>query len=139
MSIDEKIQEIANSALPEWTYVFDNWYDASKTASKVKLPVIVELLPWGGSLYFRNGMARNAQSCSIAFLDKVTKDANGSDQSEVYNRMMLAAEEFVRSVNDSGYFEVVESVQYNIIYDQLSTIVTGVWLDITLTELVGRC
>ena len=139
MSIDEKIREVASRALPSWTYVFDDWYGADKSITKVDLPVVLNILPVAGTLAERNGMIRNAQSCATAFLDKVRRDGTGGDQSEVYNRMLRAAEAFIHELNASGYFQPVENVQYYVIYEQTATIVTGVYLDITLTELVGRC
>ncbi len=139
MSIDEKIREVAGNVLPEWTYVFDDWYGADKTIAKVQLPVCMEILPVGGMLAERNGMIRNAQNCAIAFLDKVIKDGDGDNQSEVYNRMLLAAERFIKGLNESGYFQPVENVQYYVIYEQTATILTGVYLDLSLVEIVGRC
>lgn len=139
MSIDEKIREVASRALPSWTYVFDDWYGADKSITKVDLPVVVEILPAGGMLAERNGMIRNAQNCAIAFLDKVRRDGKGKDQSEVYNRMLRAAEAFIHELNASGYFQPVENVQYYTIYEDTATIVTGVFIDIQLVELVGRC
>lgn len=139
MTTDERIREIVSNTFPDWTFVFDDWFGADKAISKVALPVIIELLPFNGQLTLRNGMMRNAQTCSVAFLDKVTRDGNGTDQSEVYNRMVVAAEDFVRAINASGYFEPIESVNYYVIYEQTSTIVTGVYVDLTLIEIVGRC
>ena len=139
MSIDEKIREVAGNVLPEWTYIFDDWYGADRTIGKVQLPVVMEILPVGGMLTERNGMIRNAQNCAIAFLDKVIKDGDGNNQSEVYNRMLQAAETFIRGLNESGYFQPIQNVQYYVIYEQTATIVTGVYLDLSLVEKVGRC
>ena len=139
MTIDEKVREIADNVFPDWTFVFDDWYGADKTVSKVALPAIIELLPYSGNIAERNGMMRNSQNCSVAFLDRVTKDGDGGDQSEVYNRMEQAAEEFLRALNASGYFEPITDVLYYVIYEQMSTIVTGVYLDLTLVESKGRC
>ena len=139
MTIDERIRNIASETFPEWTFVFDDWYKADKTIGKVQLPVMLELLPVAGAITLRNGMVRNQQTCAIAFLDRVTRDAQGDDQSEVYNRMVTAAEKFVRALNASGAFEPVENVTYYVIYEQTATIVTGVYLDLTLVETIGRC
>ena len=64
MSIDEKIREVASRALPSWTFVFDDWYGADKSITKVDLPVVLNILPVAGTLAERNGMIRNAQSCA---------------------------------------------------------------------------
>ena len=139
MNIDEKIREIAVNTFPDWSFVFDDWFGADKTIGKVKLPVVMELLPVAGAITLRNGQTRNSQTCVIAFLDRVRRDAQGGDESEVYNRMVLAAETFIRALNASGFFEQVTNVTYYVVPEQTATIVTGVYLDLTLTEVVGRC
>lgn len=139
MTIDEKVRRVAENALPEWTFVFDNWDDADRTISKAPLPAVIQLLPFGGTLTERNGRQRNSQEFSVAFVDKAQKDADGDDQSEVYSRMVQAAAKFQKALNASGWFEPVTDVRYTVIYMQLSSIITGVYIDVTLTELDWRC
>lgn len=139
MTIDEKIHAVANEVLPEWSYIFDDWYAADRDVSKHGLPAVIALLAFNGQVQVRNGQTRVAQNCSIAFIDKVSRDAKGEEKSEAYNRMLTAANQFVAALNKSGYFAPLDVVEYTVIYDQLSSIVTGVYIDITLVEVVGRC
>lgn len=136
MSIDEKIKAVCDRVLPDMTYVFADWFDASRTVSKVPLPAVINILPVGGLLEVRNGRRRDVQNSAVAFVDKVPKDATGEDNARAYNRMKEAAFTFVRGLNESGWFEpLTEPVSYTVIYEQLTSIVTGVYLDIQLREL----
>mgnify|MGYP006050192175 CR=1 FL=1 len=139
MTTDEKLREVAKNEFPEWTYIFDDWYVADRDVSKHGLPAIIALLPFSGQIRMRNGQTRLSQNCSIAFVDRVRKEAKGEEKSEVYNRMLTAAIDFIVALNRSGYFTALEVTNFTVLYDQLSTIVTGVYIDITLEELQGRC
>ena len=136
MSIEEKIKRVCADVLPDMTYVFADWFDASRIVSKVQLPAIINILPVSGTMEVRNGRRRDVQNCAIAFVDKVVKDPTGEDNARVYNRMKDAAVKFLRGLNDSGYFEpLTEAVPYTVIYEQMRSIVTGVYLDIQLREI----
>jgi hypothetical protein len=70
----------------------------------------------------------------------VDKEADGRDNETVYNAMKTTARAFINALNASGFFKPIEGeVAYNVIYEQLSSIVTGVVLQLQLKELVGRC
>lgn len=136
MSIDEKIKAVCADVLPDMTYVFADWFDASRIVSKTPLPAVVNILPVGGTMEVRNGRRRDIQNSAVAFIDKVPNDATGEDNAQVYNRMKEAAFTFIEGLNKSGWFEpITEATPYNVIYEQMTSIVTGVYLDIQLREL----
>lgn len=136
MTIEEKVRAVCADALPDFAYIFADWFDASRIVSKSPLPAVVNILPVSGTMEVRNGRRHDVENGAVAFVDKVPKDATGEDNAEVYNRMKDAAFVFLRAINNSGYFEPVgEAVGFSVIYEQLTSIVTGVMLDIQLREL----
>lgn len=141
MTIEDKVREIASEQFSEFSYVFEDWYTADKVVEKTALPAIIFILPVSGILqYGQHGRIRDAENCAIAFVDKVDKEADGRDNETVYNAMKTAARAFINALNASGFFNPIDGdVPYNVIYEQLSSIVTGVVLQLQLKELVGRC
>lgn len=141
MTIEDKVREIASEQFSEFSYVFEDWYTADKVVEKTALPAIIFILPVSGVLqYGQHGRIKDAENCAIAFVDKVDKEADGRDNETVYNAMKTAARAFINALNASGFFNPIEGdVAYNVIYEQLSSIVTGVVLQLQLKELVGRC
>ena len=141
MTIEDKVREIASEQFSEFSYVFEDWYTADKVVEKTALPAIIFILPVSGILqYGQHGRIRDAENCAIAFVDKVDKEADGRDNETVYNAMKTAARAFINALNASGFFNPIEGdVAYNVMYEQLSSIVTGVVLQLQLKELVGRC
>ncbi len=141
MTIEDKVREIASEQFSEFSYVFEDWYTADKVVEKTALPAIIFILPVSGVLqYGQHGRIKDAENCAIAFVDKVDKEADGRDNETVYNATKTAARAFINALNASGFFNPIEGdVAYNVIYEQLSSIVTGVVLQLQLKELVGRC
>lgn len=141
MTIEDKVREIASEQFSEFSYVFEDWYTADKVVEKTALPAIIFILPVSGILqYGQHGRIRDAENCAIAFVDKVDKEADGRDNETVYNAMKTAARAFINALNASGFFNPIEGdVPYNTMYEQLSSIVTGIVLQLQLKELVGRC
>ena len=138
MTIDEGIKKIAEEHFPGFSYIFDDWYDIDQAVDRTPLPCVAHVLPIGGVMSTRNGRVYDRESVTVAFLDKVTRDANGNDQRIVFERMKATAIEFVRVMNESGYFNAVGTWSYNVIYNQLSSIVTGVMLTLDV-EGNGVC
>jgi hypothetical protein len=136
MTIDEAIKKIAteDEQFSQFTYIFDDWWDVDQAVSRAKLPAIAHILPIGGSMTMRNGRVYDRENVSIAFVDKVARDASGEDQRVVFERMKDAAKAFVRTANTSGYFQSVVAWNYDVIYNQLASIVTGVMLTLEIED-----
>ena len=141
MTIEDKVREIVGEYFSGFSFVFEDWNTADTKLDKVELPAIIMILPVSGVLQFgQHGRIKDAENTIVAFVDKVPKEADGRDNETVYNEMKVAAREFVRRLNESGYFNYIQGdVPYNTIIEQLSSIVTGVALQLQLKELVGRC
>lgn len=140
MTIDEAIKKIAteDEQFSQFTYIFDDWWDVDQAVSRAKLPAIAHILPIGGSMTMRNGRVYDRENVSVAFVDKVARDASGEDQRVVFERMKDAAKAFVRTANTSGYFQSVIAWNYDVIYNQLASIVTGVMLTLEIEDN-GTC
>ena len=140
MTIDEAIKKIAteDEQFSQFTYIFDDWWDVDQAVSRAKLPAIAHVLPIGGSMTMRNGRIYDREYVSVAFVDKVARDASGEDQRVVFERMKDAAKAFVRTANASGYFQSVIAWNYDVIYNQLASIVTGVMLTLEIEDN-GSC
>jgi hypothetical protein len=140
MTIDEAIKDICGKHFPQYTYIFDDWWDVDQAVSRAKLPAIAHILPIGGSMrvHPRTGRIYDREFVSVAFVDKVTRDASGEDQRKVFERMKETAKEFIRIANASGHFQSVTAWNYDVIYNQLASIVTGVMLTIEIEDN-GSC
>lgn len=140
MTIDEAIKKISteDEQFSQFTYIFDDWWDVDQAVSRAKLPAIAHILPIGGSMTMRNGRVYDRENVSVAFVDKVARDASGEDQRVVFERMKDAAKAFVRTANASGYFQSVIAWNYDVIYNQLASIVTGVMLTLEIEDN-GSC
>ena len=89
MTIDEAIKKIAteDEQFSQFTYIFDDWWDVDQAVSRAALPAIAHILPIGGSMTMRNGRVYDRENVSVAFVDKVARDASGEDQRVVFERM----------------------------------------------------
>jgi len=140
MTIDQAIKGICEEYFPQFTYIFDDWWDVDQAVSRAKLPAIAHILPIGGSMrvHERTGRIYDHEYVSIAFVDKVVRDASGEDQREVFERMKETAKEFIRIANASGHFSAVLAWNYDVIYNKLASIVTGVMLTLEIEDN-GSC
>ena len=138
MTIDQAIKEIAKKHFPQYTYIFDDWWDVDQAVSRAKLPAIAHILPIGGTMTARNGRIYDREFVSVAFIDKVASDASGEDQRKVFERMKENAKDFIRIANQSGQFQSVVAWNYDVIYNQLASIVTGVMLTLEIEDN-GSC
>lgn len=140
MSIESKIREIAKEKFPSFSYVFEDWNGAAEQIDRVSLPAIVCILPVGGYLNFSRGMVKDREDCMLAFVDKVSRDANGEDNEQVYSSMKEKASGFITALNESHYFEPIDgNVKYTTILESASAYFTGVFVELTLKELQGAC
>lgn len=139
-SIENKIREIAETKFCRFSYIFEDWNGASEVVDKVSLPAIICLLPVGGYLNFTHGRVKDSEDLLIAFVDKVTRDANGDDNEEVYTRMKQAAAQFINEMNNSGYFDPIDGrIKYQTILESASAYFTGVSIELNVKERGGVC
>ena len=137
-TIDQEIKRIATEHFPGFSYIFDDWWDVDQSVSRVHLPAIAHILPIGGSMWTRNGRVYDREYVSIAFINVVRRDASGDDQRAVFEAMKTAAKQFVQACNQSDVFAGVTAWNYDVIYNQLASIVTGVMLTLEIEDM-GEC
>ena len=140
MTIDQAIKDICEKNFPQFSYIFDDWWDIDQAVSRAALPAIAHILPIGGVMRVHptTGRIYDREFVSVAFVDKVTRDASGEDQRAVFERMKETAKQFIRIANASGNFSAVVSWNYDVIYNQLASIVTGVMLTLEIEDN-GSC
>lgn len=139
MSIEEKIRSVAESEFQEFGFVLDDAAGVDVAVDKVELPAIVCYLVEDGTLTFKNGKVKDGEQVALAFIDKVERDADGMDNVQVFLSMKQVAEQFITVLNGCGFFEPVETVTYESLYEMLSANVSGLACYLTLKEAQGRC
>ena len=140
MTIDQAIKDICEKHFPQFSYIFDDWWDVDQAVSRAKLPAIAHILPVGGTMRVHptTGRIYDQERVYIGFIDKAPRDASGEDQRAVFERMKDAAKEFVRIANQSGHFQSVAVWDYDVVYSQTASIVTGVALNLAIEDN-GSC
>ena len=138
-TIEETLRDIAAAHFPDYSYVFETWEDADRELERLSYPAIVCIMPTGGETRIKNGRVFDTEYLAIAFLDLAPRDAEGSENAEIYNRMKVAGWNFIETVNRTRIFEPITTCPYDTICERLATIVTGVMFSLTLREQQGRC
>lgn len=140
MSIEDKIREIAEKEFKGYSYVFEDWNGAAEVVDRISLPAIICVLPSSGYFDIARGKVKDSEDMSIAFVDKVVRDANGDDNEEVYTRMKRTAGKFIDAMNKSRYFEPIEGkIRYQTILESASAYLTGVFVELNVKESTGVC
>lgn len=138
MTIEDKIKKIADEQFPTYGFVFDNLYRIDERLESTTMPVIVSTLPQGGEVSIRNGRIHDRENILLGFFDIVPHDADGEDNAEVYNRMKDLGFAFIKAMNESGMFEYVTALTYDVWCVRMSNIITGVFMNVQIADL-GRC
>lgn len=138
-SIEQVIQEVAEELFPDYSYVFETWQDADTQLERLSFPAIVSVVPVSGTTALKNGKVYDTENVALAFLDAATRDADGKDNAEVYNRMKMAGARFIRALNATKQYEPIDNAPYQTICEQMATIVTGVMYTLTIKQEIGEC
>lgn len=145
-TIQQKVESVA-SKFTEAQYFYGNWNQLDKFidefgTTNYQKPVIFHIMPMGGTMYIGRGSMQvtDRPSVMIAFLDHCDFDADGNNVDEKVERMKYLAQLFIRALNNSGLFEMIdnEEVSYQVPYDTTDDNLTGVIVTFTLKEVRGR-
>lgn len=140
MSVEKKLKMLADGHFTGWSWVFDDWKSVDRALAKMDVPAILCIMPTTGTMTFRRGRVWDSPNCLLAFVDKVTRDANGEDNEAVYTRMKREAMRFVGAMNKSGMFEPIDGdVAYDTFVEGTANILTGVMLSLTIKEVESVC
>lgn len=141
ITVESKVRSIVDSLIAKGVrtkYLFANWAQANVEFSKVKEPTIVYVLPASGDLDISWKEIKDSPETQIAFIDRTQFDFNSTENDEIIERMKHLCYKFIKQLNESGLFEIVEGrVHYRVIYNYLDENVTGILINLTLKEIEG--
>lgn len=137
-SIEQIIREAA-AKMQGYTYIYETWEGADTKLEKMTFPAIVCVMPTSGTTTIRNGRIYDTENVALAFLDSVPRNAEGEDNGEVINAMKVAGSKFFDLLNKSGELEPLSSIPYEVVCEQLSTIVSGVIFQPAVSQKIGYC
>lgn len=137
-SIEQIIREAA-AKMQGYTYIYETWEDADAKLEKMTFPAIVCVMPTSGTTTIRNGRIYDTENVALAFLDSVPRNAEGEDNGEVINAMKVAGAKFFDLLNKGGELEPLSSIPYEVVCEQLSTIVSGVIFQPAVSQKIGYC
>lgn len=139
MTIQEKVKTVAQK-FTKVNYEFMNWAQLNERVDDVvSKPTICYILPASGTLHASHSASlwKDSPTTQIAFLTPTDFDFDGAENDDKVEVMKELAKQFIRALNESGYFEMIdgEDVPYQIPYDTTDDNLTGVIITITLQEL----
>lgn len=137
-TVEGKVRKVVESMLADVDYYFMNWAQANVQLDQIKKPTIVYVLPATGVMDVSWGQIKDKPETFIAFVDNSELDFEGEDNDCVIERMKRLAMRFVKALNESGLFEIIEgNLPYSVLYDHLDQNVTGIVIHPVIEELEG--
>lgn len=137
-TVEQKVHEVVKKMPYDAEYLFMNWAQANVAIRDIEKPTIVYVLPPAGKLDFSYARVKDYPETQIGFLAPTEFDFEGHENDNIVEQMKRAAILFVKTLNISGYFELIEgNVSYQVVYDYLDQNVTGVVITLKLKEVSG--
>lgn len=150
MSVQQKVKSVARK-FKDTAYFYGNWAQVDEFLDHFgketdtlwpQLPTICHILPPSGKLRPTYGATifKDSPEALIAFLVPTSLDFNGEKNEDKVEMMKYLAALFIRALNESGYFEMIDEVDipYQVPYDITDDNVTGVLVTLELKEIEGR-
>lgn len=138
MTIQEHIKSIAQQM--GIAYIYHNWTSVNQAVSTSTLPVMINVLPVSGSFSVGYELTERA-NCMIAFLDEAEYDFDAEQNDQVVERMKALAKDFLLRLNKEEGIENIslDEVAYSVVYDKLDENLTGIILELSISESEGTC
>lgn len=137
-TVEAKVRSVVESIGEDVEYLFMNWSQANVAIDSITKPSVVYVLPPSGKLDFGYARVKDFPETQIAFLSPTDFDFDGTENDNIIEQMKRLAIKFVKALNASEYFEVIEGKHpYQVVYDFLDQNVTGVVLNLPLEEVEG--
>lgn len=138
MTIQQHIKSIAQQM--GIAYIYHNWTSVNQAVSTSQLPVMINVLPVSGSFSVGYELTESA-NCMIAFLDKAEYDFDAEQNDQVVERMKTLAKDFLLRLNKVEGIENLSlaDVSYSVAYDKLDENLTGIILELRISESEGTC
>lgn len=138
ITVESKVRKVVETMNEDAEYLFMNWSQANVAMDAITKPTIVYVLPPSGKLDFGYARVKDYPETQIVFLSPTDFDFDGTENDNVIEQMKRLAIKFVKVLNESELFELIEGEQpYQVVYDFLDQNVTGVVLNLTLKEVKG--
>lgn len=138
ITVESKVRKVVETMNEDAEYLFMNWSQANVAMDAITKPTIVYVLPPSGKLDFGYARVKDYPETQIAFLSPTDFDFDGTENDNVIEQMKRLAIKFVKVLNESELFELIEGEQpYQVVYDFLDQNVTGIVLNLTLKEVKG--
>lgn len=137
-TVEAKIRAIVSRMGDDVAYLFCNWAQANKEIDHIDKSTVVYVLPANGEMDFSFSQVKDCPETLIAFVDVTEFDFHGQENDCIIERMKRLAALFVKTLNESGYFEKIEGrVPYRVLYDTFDKNVTGIVISPKLEEVDG--
>lgn len=137
-TVEGKVRAVVESMGADVDYLFMNWAQANVELDRIEKPTVVYVLPANGNLNVAWNQIKDKPESFIAFVASTEFDFEGEANDNVIEAMKRLAMRFMRTLNESGYFEPIENdVPYSVLYDHLDQNVTGVVIRPILEEIEG--
>lgn len=136
MKIEEKVKELIE--MTGAPCVFDRWDRANVDLDHSMFPVGIMQMPVAGAINVKNGMRTTSYDVIVYFADIIPYDATAEQHADVIHASLDRCYKFLALA--SKYFTPVSSpVRFRCLYDVTDVNVTGVSMELTLTELERKC
>ena len=136
-TVEQKIRSIVES-MDGVNYMFKNWAQANDEIDNIEGPTIIYVLPPSGDLDFGYARVKDYPQSQIAFVASTEFDFEGEENDNVIEQMKRLCIRFVKKLNDSGMFELIEGrLTYRVLYDYFDQNVTGIVITPQLIEEDG--
>lgn len=142
MTYNEKLREIASKggAIP---YIYGTDAEADQIVNKIyksaQFPICVHFVSTAGR-FFPFPQIREEREVSIGFADLMKfRQFTAEGVEEKLEALRATARDFLRRLNEDGFFEPVEDVSYVTLFDDDSANMVVLLLSFTLREASGRC
>lgn len=137
-TVEGKVRAVVESMGADVDYLFMNWAQANVELDRIEKPTVVYVLPANGNLNVAWNQIKDKPESFIAFVSSTEFDFDGEANDNIIEAMKRLAMGFIRTLNESGYFEPIErDVPYSVLYDHLDQNVTGVVIRPILEEIEG--
>ena len=136
----KQIEAIANNI--GMSYTFGTYREIDYELDRMKtFPAVAELLPLKGSFELKFESVKDSQDITLLFLDIDGKTPNSAMTCEVVDRMKGKALEFVKALNESGEFELIDGItlQYHTIVKPNAKCVSGIEITLRLKPNTAVC
>lgn len=147
MDLVEEVKKIAKGL--DMFFMFNDWSRAnvdldsmiSAAFNRNEYPLCLFVMPIGGEMNIdKGGRFKSSYDCLICFLDKSNIDENSTASFETVQKMNTYARKFISAVNASKVFDYVDgTLKIDIPYNKMDVNMTGVCVNITLTEKMPAC